>query len=98
MGCCGEKKGFVATAMSVVKAVTSGHVDKADMDDRLALCILCKDVDAKGVRLLRIHNTALYCGEPRLHSIRRVESEDGCGCNLHSKVRYKESKCPRGYW
>jgi hypothetical protein len=97
MGCCGEHKPTSGIA-SLAKAFIGPKAELAEIDARLTICLECQNVDSSGKRLLRVARGFLWCGEPRFSKILRVESTDGCGCVITSKVRYKDAHCPLGKW
>jgi hypothetical protein len=83
---------------SMVKALTSGPVDKEEKQRRQEICQECQEQDEGGIRLYREIDGKSYCGEPRLKRILRDEGKNGCGCNLRFKWIFKEAHCPLKKW
>lgn len=95
-GCCGGKK--TLGLVSLVTAKLSGPTTADVASARIDLCFTCPELDQDESELYREIDGNPYCGQPRLKNIYRDEAVHGCGCNLHEKVRYRASACPRGRW
>lgn len=78
----------------------SGEASAMDQTARLVTCQMCEEKDADGVKLFRrVTETSWFCGQPAsLGTLGRSMESYGCGCELHEKVKYKASRCPRGKW
>ncbi|MBE7466824.1 MAG: hypothetical protein HS116_25415 [Planctomycetes bacterium] len=83
---------------SFVKGMLSGQVSPEIREARIAICRACTATDSKGERLFREIGGRMYCGEPKLQKLLRVDARDGCGCNLSLKIEYKNATCPHNKW
>jgi hypothetical protein len=90
-----------AATRDLLAAIFGGLADEPARAKRLTACEECEAEDSRGERLYRIVDGVIYCGAPRLASLRgilRDQQREGCGCRLLLKTRFRAAHCPRGQW